>query len=67
MAFQAHQVERPGRGSSVTVILSFSGRRFTGGGFGHLGAFDTKVEAVSIGGIRSISEAEFDQVLESVR
>ena len=64
---QAHQVERPGRGSSVTVILSFSGRRYTGAGFGHLGAFDTKVQIVSIDGIRSISEAEFNQVLDSVR
>jgi hypothetical protein len=49
------------------VILSITGRRYDGGGFGHLGEFGTRVEVETIEGIRSISEEEFEQVLESIR
>ncbi|MEZ5277989.1 MAG: hypothetical protein R3F07_16525 [Opitutaceae bacterium] len=66
-ALQSHMTERPGRGSSVTVILSFTGRKDTGGEYGHLGAFDTRVVVESITAIRPISEAEYELVLESVR
>lgn len=57
---QSYLVPRPGRGSSVTVALTVTGWRETEGGYGNLGAYNTRIHVESIEAIRAITPEEFD-------
>ncbi|GJL97989.1 MAG: hypothetical protein DHS20C06_18060 [Hyphobacterium sp.] len=60
---QSYLVRRPGRGSTVTVMLGVTGWRDTDGGYGHLGVFDTSIYIESIETIRAITPEEFDMIV----
>lgn len=59
---QSYLVQRPGRGSSVTVALTVTGWRETAGDYGSLGAYETRIHVESIEAIRAVTPEEFDRV-----
>lgn len=56
---QKYLVEREGRGSGVMVVATFEGYREDGGGFGHLGAFNSRIVVTRIVSARAIGEDDF--------
>lgn len=63
---QSYVVQRPGRGSSVTVALTITGWREADGGYGSVGGYDTRIYVESIDEIRAISEEEFQKIIQAV-
>lgn len=60
---QSYLVQRPGRGSSVTVVLTVTGWRDTGGEYGGHNAYETLIHVESIEAIRAITPEEFDLIV----
>lgn len=60
---QSYLVQRPGRGSSVTVALTVTGWRETGGEYGGHGAYEASFYVETIEAIRAITPEEFDLVV----
>ena len=61
---QSYLIQRPGRGSSVTVGLTVTGWRETAGegDYGSLGAYETLLHVETIEAIRALTQEEFDLV-----
>lgn len=60
---QSYLVRRPGRGSSVTVALTVTGWRETGGEYGGHGGYEGSIYIESIESIRAITPEEFDLIV----
>lgn len=60
---QSYLVRRPGRGSSVTVALTVTGWRETGGEYGGHGGYEASIYVESIEAIRAITAEEFDLIV----
>lgn len=60
---QSYRVQGPGRGSSVTVALTVTGWRETGGEYGGHGAYEASIYVESIESIRAITPEEFDLIV----
>lgn len=62
----AHRIEKGGRGTFVAVELEVRGRIETGGRFGHLGAYKTRLTVTSINKIASVPTDEFDRIIQNL-
>jgi|GEM_PF-1800896 len=55
----AFYVDGPGRGGGMTLHLTVEGDLQSGGGYGHLGAFETRLVVTNILVVEAISDDEF--------
>jgi hypothetical protein len=64
---QSYLVERPGRGSSVTVTLTVTGWADFEGGYGPFGSHEAMIYVELIDTIRQIKPEEFEGALQSLQ